>query len=185
MKSLKSQYEFKYQASDEQLDIFASEEDDRVIAKLKEKLTFCAGVDAELQRLHKDGIYHLSIVSGSALRRIRASIEKVGFERYFGAEVIFSASDSLQNPASKPNPAIYLHALEVLNRSPGECVAIEDSGSGALAACRAGIKTIGYVGCYKDEKKAHAEKILRDSGCEVIMNHWEDFQICLEAIWST
>ena len=184
MKSLKAQYKYEYQISDDELDDFASMEDDRVIAKLGEKLTPCTGVAVELEQLLKAGTYNLSVVSGSALRRIQASIEKVGFDKYFSHNEIFSATNSLREPTSKPNPAIYLHALKVLKKSPGECVAIEDSRSGAMAARRAGIKTIGYTGCYKEEEQAKMKMLLVDSGSVVIMDHWKDFQTCLAKIQS-
>ncbi|TAQ89650.1 hypothetical protein B7494_g2004 [Chlorociboria aeruginascens] len=182
MKSLKSQYKYKYQINDDELDNFASKEDDRVIAKLEEKLTPCAGVHAELEKLLEDGSYHLSVVSGSTLRRIGASIEKVRFGKYFRQNMIFSATNSLPKPISKPDPAIYLHALKVLKKSPGECMAIEDSRSGAIAAIHAGIKTVGYIGCYKEEEQVKMKRILVDSGCVVTMDHWKDFQTCLAQI---
>ncbi|TVY94328.1 6-phosphogluconate phosphatase [Lachnellula willkommii] len=184
MKSLKAQYKYDFKISDAELDDFASMEDDRVIAKLKEKLTPCAGAKFELEQLVTAGSYHLSVVSGSALRRIGASMEKVGFDKYFGHNVIFSATSSLEKPTSKPDPAIYLHALKVLEKSPGECVAIEDSRSGVLAASRAGIKTIGYTGCYEGKEKVKMKMILADSGCVIIMDHWKDFRSCLAKIQS-
>lgn len=184
MKLLKAQYKYEYKISDAELDDFASMEDDKVIAKLKEKLKPCAGVKLELEQLVTAGSYHLSVVSGSALRRIQASLEKVGFDKYFGHGVIFSATNSLPKPTSKPDPAIYLHALKVLKKSPGECVAIEDSRSGAVAASRAGIKTIGYTGCYEAEEQVKMKTVLAHSGCIIIMDHWKELQSCLAKIQS-
>ncbi|TVY49036.1 6-phosphogluconate phosphatase [Lachnellula occidentalis] len=184
MKSLKSQYKYEYQISDDELDDFATMEDDRVIIKLEEKLTPCAGITAELEQLLEAGSYHLSVVSGSALRRIQASLGKVGFDKYFRHNAIFSATNSLQNPTSKPDPAVYVHALEVLRKSPGECVAIEDSRSGVMAASRAGIKTIGYTGCYDDHEQEKMRMTLVECGCVVVMDHWKDFQTCLATIQS-
>lgn len=42
----------------------------------------------------------------------------------------------------KPSPAVYLEALRRLKLAPGECVAIEDTHNGNLAALSAGIATI-------------------------------------------
>ncbi|WP_420628673.1 HAD family hydrolase [Candidatus Leptofilum sp.] len=42
----------------------------------------------------------------------------------------------------KPNPAIYLLAAERLGIPPKQCLALEDSGPGSLAAVRAGMTTI-------------------------------------------
>lgn len=81
MVSLKAKY--KYEMSDEELEKYVSKEEDKVIAKLKESLRPCVNVDAELDKLAEHKKYHLSVVSSSALRRVKASIEKVGQDKYF------------------------------------------------------------------------------------------------------
>ncbi|KAJ0117794.1 hypothetical protein N8I77_009289 [Diaporthe amygdali] len=158
-------------------------EEDVVIAKLKEALKPCPGVDAELEKLAASGKYHLAVVSSSALRRVKASIEKVGQDKYFGNDV-FSAATSLPKPTSKPDPAIYLHALKTLGKTAAETVAVEDSKSGTLSGARAGMKVIGYVGPYADDKKAEMEKVLRDAGAVVVMKDWSEFPAMLEQIES-
>ncbi|KAL6875422.1 HAD-like protein [Trichoderma longibrachiatum] len=168
--------------SPEDLEKYVLQEEDAVIAKLKAALRPCPGVDEQLEALHKAGKYQLAVVSSSALRRVRASIEKVGQDRFFPGDVVFSAATSLERPTSKPDPAIYLHALKVLGKSAGESVAVEDSKSGTLSATRAGIKTIGYVGPYADSKKEEMEKVLRDAGAVVIMRDWSEFPAALAKI---
>lgn len=172
-----------FEISPEDLDKYVVQEEDVVIAKLKEALKPCEGVDAELEKLAKSGKYHLAVVSSSALRRVKASIEKVGQDKYFGND-IFSAATSLPKPTSKPDPAIYLHALKTLGKTAEESVAVEDSKSGTLSGTRAGIKVIGYVGPYADDKKAEMEKVLRDAGAVVVMKDWKEFPAALEQIES-
>ncbi|GAO16856.1 uncharacterized protein UV8b_06885 [Ustilaginoidea virens] len=163
-------------------------EEDAVIAKLKASLRPCPGVDEELEKLAASGKYLLAVVSSSAFRRVKASVEKVNQARFFkspgGEYLIYSAATSLNPPTSKPNPAIYLHALQALGKEAGESVAIEDSKSGTLSATRAGIKTIGYVGPYADDKKADMEKVLTDAGAVVIMRDWSEFPAALQKIES-
>lgn len=43
---------------------------------------------------------------------------------------------------SKPAPDIYLKACEILGASPEDCLALEDSKNGLLAAYRAGCKPV-------------------------------------------
>lgn len=43
---------------------------------------------------------------------------------------------------NKPKPYIYQHAAQLLELDPAECMAFEDSGTGVLAASRAGIFTV-------------------------------------------
>ena len=42
----------------------------------------------------------------------------------------------------KPEPDIYIKACEILGLAPFECLALEDSPNGILAACRAGMKAV-------------------------------------------
>jgi beta-phosphoglucomutase-like phosphatase (HAD superfamily) len=42
----------------------------------------------------------------------------------------------------KPSPDVYLRTLDLLERSPGECLAIEDSRNGLIAAAGAGIPVV-------------------------------------------
>ncbi|PHH90495.1 hypothetical protein CDD83_3528 [Cordyceps sp. RAO-2017] len=157
-------------------------EEDAVIAKLKAALRPCPGVDDQLEKLAASNKYKLAVVSSSALRRVRASIEKVGQDKYFDGDVVYSAATSLPKPTSKPDPAIYLHALKELGFKADESVAIEDSKSGTLSGTRAGIKVVGYVGPYADDKKPEMEKVLRDAGAVVIMRDWAEFPACLAKI---
>lgn len=173
---------YNIEISPEDLEKYVLQEEDAVIAKLKESLRPCPGVDEQLEKLAASNKYQLSVVSSSALRRVRASVEKVGQDKYFPGDVIFSAATSLEKPTSKPDPAIYLHAMQKLGKKPEECVAIEDSKSGTLSGTRAGIKVIGYVGPYAEDKQAEMEQVLRDAGAVVIMRDWAEFPAALKKV---
>jgi beta-phosphoglucomutase-like phosphatase (HAD superfamily) len=107
-------------------------------------------------------------------------------DHYFPSEHIFSAATSLEEPTSKPDPAIYLHACKVIGVQPGECVAVEDSRSGATAAKNAKIPLIGYVGPYIEEGKEKQESVAKmlteECGAIVVMYHWSEFEDCLEKV---
>ncbi|KAG9248225.1 HAD-like domain-containing protein [Calycina marina] len=180
MVSLKAK--FKYEMDQDELEKFVSREEDQVITKLKAALKPCVGVDPVLEKLAKDNKYYLAVVSSSALRRVRASIEKVDQDKFFKRDDVFSAATSLPKPTSKPDPAIYNFAMEKLGKKPEECVAVEDSKSGATAAFRAHIKTIGYTGSYEPEKQAEMKEVLEKAGCQVIMNDWTEFEGALAKI---
>ncbi|KAG4034436.1 hypothetical protein MFRU_003g03990 [Monilinia fructicola] len=177
--SLKAKY--NYEMDDAELESYVSKEEDKVIAKLKAALKPCDGVDEELARLEKEGTYKMAVVSSSALRRVKASVEKVGQQKYFGDE-IYSAATSLPKPTSKPDPAVYLHAMEKLGVKAQECVAIEDSRSGATAAVRAGIFTVGYVGSYEAHEQKKMEGVLLEAGAKILMKDWREFKGILEKI---
>lgn len=169
-------------AADE-LEEYVLLEETRVIRTLEAKLRPCDGVDAQLEKLAESKKYRLAVVSSSALRRVKASVKKVGQDKFFNPDHIYSAATSLPKPTSKPDPAIYLFACKELGKEPGECVAVEDSKSGTLSALRAGIPVIAYVGSYEGrEMQAMMGKTLKDLGAQVVMEHWDEFEECMTAI---
>ena len=167
---------------EDELARYVGAEEDAVIAKINSEpgLQPCAGVFPELEWAREQGL-EMAVVSSSALRRVDASLRKVGMDKYFG-ERVFSAATSLEVPTSKPDPAIYRFAVEKLGKSSGECVAVEDSKSGTLSAVRAGLRVVGYVGCYEGEERREMEKVLRENGAGVVMGEWSEFRGALESI---
>ncbi|KKK15060.1 hypothetical protein P175DRAFT_0480434 [Aspergillus ochraceoroseus IBT 24754] len=179
------QDKFGFEMPKEELEGYVTKEEDKVIAKLLEKAKPCVGATEELEKLFAEKKYGLAVVSSSALRRVRASIQKVGQDKYFDYDRVFSAATSLPKPTSKPDPAIYLHALDVCGKKAEETVTIEDSISGALSAIRANIAVIGYVGSYPgQEKQEEMAERLTKLGAQVIMREWHEFPQCLEEIES-
>jgi acyl-CoA reductase-like NAD-dependent aldehyde dehydrogenase len=136
--------------------------------------------DGVLNIVHADGA---ATFAGLDAALEAGFVDKVGFSHYFGDRV-FSAATSIDPPTSKPDPAIYLHACQVLGKTPAESVAVEDSKIGTQSATRAGIKTIAYVGPYADDKKAEMEAILREAGAVVVMREWSEFEAALKEIES-
>ena len=179
--SLQKKYDFVL--SGEELESFVGQEEDRVIATLEKKAQPCVGANEQLEKLAAEGKYGLAVVSSSALRRVKASVKKVGQDKFFPPDHIFSAATSLPVPTTKPDPAIYLHACKVIGKQPGECVAVEDSKSGTLSAVRAGIPVIAYVGPYEGEaKQKEMAELLTTTGAKVVMNHWNQFPKLLAEI---
>jgi HAD superfamily hydrolase (TIGR01509 family) len=169
----------------EDIDGWVDQELGITINKIKADGQPCEGSMQVLEDLAKEGRYRLAVVSSSALPRVIASIRKTGQDKYFPSDRVFSAA-SMDPPTSKPDPAVYLYACGQLGVKPEECVAVEDSRSGATAAMRAGIPLMGYVGPYYDEGQKEvdeAERVLKeDCGAKVVMHHWKDFRECLSKI---
>ena len=76
----------------------------------------------------------LAIASSSTQKWVTRNLRKFGLLDYFDA---VCTSDYVS--AVKPDPALYLLALEKLGVAAGEAIAFEDSPNGILAAKRAGI----------------------------------------------
>lgn len=181
MVSLTKKYNFTL--ADEEFDSYVDRELGKVIETLEKKARPCDGVIPELEKLHESKKYQMAVVSSSALSRVQASIRKVGMDKYFDPNQVFSAATSLPKPTSKPDPAIYLHACKVLGTEPAACVAVEDSRSGATAAKNAKIPLIGYVGPYEGEEQDQMAKMLKEEcGAIVVMRHWSEFEECLKKV---
>ncbi|RDW74352.1 HAD family hydrolase [Aspergillus mulundensis] len=177
------QAKFMFELSKDELESYVTAEEDKVIAKLLEKAQPCVGATEQVEKLFESKKYDLAVVSSSALRRVRASIEKVGQDKYFDHDKVFSAATSLPKPTSKPDPAIYIHALKECGKTAEETVTVEDSISGATSAIRANIAVIGYVGSYPtEEKQQEMTQRLADLGAQVIMKDWSEFPDCLKKI---
>jgi len=91
----------------------------------------------------------LAVASTSAEESVRAVLEHaVGGEN--AAKFAVFAGDIV--PAKKPDPAIYVLALDRLSIAPDEAVVIEDSRNGLLAAVGAGLRCVVTVSSYTAEE---------------------------------
>lgn len=173
------QKKHNFSMSQKDVDDYVDMELGRVTKKLSEKCEECPGVTEQLEWAKAQG-YPMSVVSTSAKPRVVASLIKTGLMRFFTDEHVYSAATSLSPPSSKPDPKIYLYACEQLGVKPEEVLTVEDSNSGATAAMRANIPTIGYVGIYgieegKEKEAAMAEKLTTNCKAQTIMYDWKEF----------
>jgi HAD superfamily hydrolase (TIGR01509 family) len=104
----------------------------------KEDLYLLDGVEDLIKELYQNGM-QLVLASSSAKVTINRIFNRFDLHQYFTH--IVSGEDF---PKSKPHPAIFEHAA-FLSETPREnCIVIEDSTNGILAAKSAGIYCIGY-----------------------------------------
>lgn len=92
-----------------------------------------------LKWLKSEG-YKVALATATPVERAEKYLKKVSLYSYF--DKIISASMVKQG---KPQPDIYLKACEELGFSPQECIAVEDSQNGIIAASRAGCVTVMAV----------------------------------------
>lgn len=152
-----------------ELEVLVKHEEVAVIEQLSKDIKPTNGVNELLAAL---GNFEKSVVSSSAERRVRACLKGAGQEDYFQTDRIFSAANY---KSSKPDPRVYLEALKAMNLDPRECLAIEDSKTGATAAIAAGITVIGYLGAYDAAEREHLRAVLSGIGVEVIIDDWSEF----------
>jgi len=82
------------------------------------------------------------VASSSPIERIRMSLETTDLARFFEPN-LFSASDV---PNGKPAPDLLIHAATTMNVPRADCIVVEDSPAGIMAAVSAGMTPIGFVG---------------------------------------
>ena len=80
-----------------------------------------------------------AIASSSPRDFIEVVVSKFQLEDYFNCIV---SGEEVEN--GKPAPDIYVETAKKLRVSPEECIVIEDSKNGVLAAKEAGMKCIGF-----------------------------------------
>ena len=122
----------------------------------KEDLYLLDGVEDLIKDLHQNGM-QLVLASSSATVTINRIFNRFGLHQYFTH--IVSGEDF---PKSKPHPAIFEHAA-FLAKTPAEnCIVIEDSTNGILAAKSAGIYCIGYDSFHsKMQDYSKADRVIK------------------------
>jgi HAD superfamily hydrolase (TIGR01509 family) len=105
----------------------------RLVLELVDRLEALPGVPAVLEHMVSAG-YRLALASGSAPPIIAATLAVVDAEHVF--EHVVSAREVGRG---KPAPDIFLEAAQRLGVPPSECLVIEDSRNGLLAAVAAGM----------------------------------------------
>ena len=97
------------------------------------------GVERLIMEAYQKGIT-LGIASTASEENVKALLDTSLGEKMSKYFAVVAAGDMVEK--KKPAPDIYLLALEKLNVSPENCLAIEDTNQGLVAATKAGIKTI-------------------------------------------
>lgn len=117
-----------------------------------------------------------AVASSSSTEALLFKLRTTGLAALFG-EHIYSA-DAVR--VGKPDPAIFLYTAERLGVTPARCLVVEDSVHGVVAAKRAGMTALGFVGgghCLPD----HAER-LRANGAERVFGTHAEMAAHLQSL---
>jgi HAD superfamily hydrolase (TIGR01509 family) len=94
---------------------------------------------AELVRACRERSYRVAVASSTPLQQVYAILESAGIRDQF--EVIVSGEmDEVRE--GKPAPDIFLYTAELLNLPPRNCLVLEDSSPGVIAASTAGMRVV-------------------------------------------
>ena len=128
----------------------------KVIELIHTKGVPLAGVDNAISFVQQKQV-KIALASSSSTKIIQAALQKLNLVNTF-VEVYSAESELL----GKPHPGVYLTTANKLNIFPQECLAIEDSLNGILAAKAAQMKCIAIPETleYDNPKFAIADVIL-------------------------
>lgn len=90
------------------------------------------------------------VAIGSSSRNTKQILQRIGLSDFFDA-----VADGNDIRRSKPDPEVFLVAMQRLGKTPGECLVVEDAEAGVEAALAAGMRVLG-VGSASRSKKATA-----------------------------
>ncbi|MEO0062415.1 MAG: hypothetical protein RLZZ08_975 [Pseudomonadota bacterium] len=120
----------------------------RITSEIVTSLPVRPGILRIIDEARAAGV-RLGVCTTSNPKFIDAVLDLFGAERKAAFEFVH-AGDVVAK--KKPAPDIYLLALETLGLPASECVVIEDSRNGLLAATRAGLTTLITVSTYTGEE---------------------------------
>ncbi len=109
---------------------------DFVSDKIRSERPLLPGVKKALQLCQHNGL-KIGLASASPLSMITTVVSLFDLHPYF---ITLSSAESL--PYSKPHPQVYLNAANALGVDPLQCLAIEDSINGMVAAKSARMRVI-------------------------------------------
>lgn len=139
----------------------------------KKELKTVVGVEEFLEKSN----HNLYIGSNSMKNRILDGLKRVGLEKYFNPNHIYSF-DLVDNP--KPHPDIYLKAVNDNDLIIDETIIIEDSVVGVNAGKNANIKVIGLTagGHWHTDRD---EKELINAGAIATANNYNKIEEIIES----
>ncbi len=115
---------------------FENEYRDFAASRIETELQPMPGVVDMLQQL----TLPRCVASSAPPAKIQLALNVCGLASFFG-EAVFSCYEI---NAWKPDPAIFLHAADKMNRTVDQCIVVEDSDVGVAAAMSAGMRVLRY-----------------------------------------
>jgi beta-phosphoglucomutase-like phosphatase (HAD superfamily) len=125
----------------------------RVFAAFQEGVDASPGAAALLAELGRRALPYC-VASSSDHAWIELTLARSGLRPYLPASVVFSAEDVAG--VGKPAPDLFLYAAKTMGVEPADCLVVEDSPNGVLAARAAGMDVLGYAAVMPAEKLAAA-----------------------------
>ena len=143
-----------------------------IIANFERDLKGVEGIAEAVAKLDA----RVCVASSSSPERIRASLRIVGYASLF-EPYVFSAAEVARG---KPEPDLFLHAARTLKADPAQCLVVEDSVPGVMAAGRAGMAVFGFTGGAHAKGGEYSQR-LREAGACLVFNDMRELSAHIEA----
>ena len=133
-------------------------------AKLNAALEPAPGIVGWLDRAAELGL-RLAVASSSPIAHVGVMLDQAGLRARF--EVLATGDEST---AHKPDPAVYLLALERLGLAAEEALALEDTAHGVAAARAAGLRCVAVPNPHADHARFTAADLLLTSAASLSLD---------------
>lgn len=143
---------------------FAARLHQLVWPRIETELKAIEGVEALVRSFNGQ----VAVGSSSPYEKLMAKLAITGLQPLF-APHIYSA-DHVK--AGKPEPDLFLHAAAELGVDPCQCLVIEDSLHGVVAARAAGMTAIGFTGGGHTDAGL-AQRLMKSGAAAVVAHHAE------------
>ena len=136
---------------------------DHAYQRFEEDLDAIAGAREMIASLETT----VCVASSASMRGIRWKLDRTGLLDLFDPHLF--STELVEH--GKPAPDLFLLASDTMGVSPADCLVVEDSCNGVIAAKRAGMKVVGFTGgghCTDDHGDA-----LRADGADVVVGSYD------------
>ena len=128
-----------------------------------------SGVKALIENYFENGI-KLVLASSASMVTINMVFEKFDLEKYFVGKI---SGDELKE--SKPNPEIFTLAAKIAKEKKENCMVIEDSTNGIVAAYSAGIFCAAYKSEHSTGQNYEKANLVISDFSEIVYNKIEKY----------
>jgi len=123
----------------------------------------------------------LAAVASTTRSRLDTCLSAAGLDDLFPSGRRFSGEDSLALAASKPDPAVHLHALFCLGVRPREALAVESTRCGVRAAGAAELAVVGNLAHVPAVERPARRATLLAAGALAVVDDWAGLAALLGA----
>lgn len=122
------------------------------------------GLTGLLKNLEKQGV-KIAMATNGDMPNIDFVLDNLNIRRFFHS---ITGADEISK--GKPDPEIFELVLRKLNFRAEECISVEDSIDGVIAAKRAGLKVIGVT-------TMHTAEELKEKGCFRVISGYNELDL--------